>query len=129
MLNRQALSDFVVPGYPKYVIEKGMSVIIPAGAMHRDERFYPNPDRFNPDNFTPERVKNRDSVEWLPFGDGPRNCIGMRFGEMQARIGLAMLVKNFRFSVCDQTPIPMKYNIKSFLLSSESGIFLRVERI
>lgn len=97
--------------------------------MHRDERFYPNPDRFNPDNFTPERVKNRDSVEWLPFGDGPRNCIGMRFGEMQARIGLAMLVKNFRFSVCDQTPIPMKYNIKSFLLNSESGIFLRVERI
>lgn len=129
MLNRKALSDFVVPGYPKHVIKKGMSIIIPAAAMHRDEKFYPNPDRFNPDNFTPERVKNRDSVEWLPFGDGPRNCIGMRFGEMQARIGLAMLVKNFRFSVCDQTPIPMKYNVKSVLLNSESGIFLRVERI
>ncbi|XP_062137473.1 probable cytochrome P450 6a21 [Drosophila sulfurigaster albostrigata] len=129
ILSRQALEDYVVPGYPKYVIKKGMPVIIPAGAMHRDEKLYPNPNQFNPDNFEPERVKNRDSVEWLPFGDGPRNCIGMRFGEMQARIGLAMLVKNFKFSVCAKTPIPMKYNKSSFLLNSESGIFLHVERI
>ncbi|KAH8354876.1 hypothetical protein KR093_000180, partial [Drosophila rubida] len=129
ILNRQCLEDYVVPGYPKHVIKKGMPVIIPAGAMHRDEKLYPNPNVFNPDNFEPERVKNRDSVEWLPFGDGPRNCIGMRFGEMQARIGLAMLVKNFKFSVCEQTPIPMKYNKSSFLLNSESGIFLHVERI
>ncbi|XP_034476699.1 probable cytochrome P450 6a21 [Drosophila innubila] len=129
VLNRECLEDFVVPGYPNYVIKKGMPVIIPAGAMHRDEKFYPDPDRFNPDNFTPERVKNRDSVEWLPFGDGPRNCIGMRFGEMQARIGLAKLITNFKFSVCDQTTIPIKYDIKSFLIASASGIYLKAERV
>lgn len=128
-MNRECLEDYVVPGHPKYVIKKGMPVIIPAGAMHRDEKLYPDPERFNPDNFTPERVRNRDSVEWLPFGDGPRNCIGMRFGEMQARIGLAKLITNFKFSVCDQTTIPIKYDIKSFLIASASGIYLKVERV
>lgn len=106
-----------------------MPVLIPCGAMHRDEKLYPNPDVFNPDNFLPERVKERDSVEWLPFGDGPRNCIGMRFGQMQARIGLALLIKDFRFSICKETTIPMKYSKETFLISSESGIYLKVERV
>ncbi|KAH8275374.1 hypothetical protein KR026_006045, partial [Drosophila bipectinata] len=129
VLNRECLEDYVVPENPKYVIKKGMPIIIPAGAMHRDERFYPNPDTFDPDNFSPERVRNRDSVEWLPFGDGPRNCIGMRFGQMQSRIGLALLIKNFKFSVCSQTTIPMKFDKKLFLIGSESGIYLKVERV
>lgn len=129
ILNRECLEDFVVPENPKYVIKKGMPILIPAGAMHRDEKYYPNPDTFNPDNFTAERVRDRDSVLWLPFGDGPRNCIGMRFGQMQSRIGLALLIKNFKFSVCSQTTIPMKFDKKLFLIGSESGIYLKVERV
>ncbi|XP_017069429.1 probable cytochrome P450 6a21 [Drosophila eugracilis] len=129
VLNRECLEDFVVPENPKYVIKKGMPIIIPAGAMHRDEKFYANPNTFDPENFSAERVKERDSVEWLPFGDGPRNCIGMRFGQMQTRIGLALLIKDFKFSVCEQTTIPMKYNKEMFLIASESGIYLKVERV
>ncbi|KAH8290778.1 hypothetical protein KR054_005865 [Drosophila jambulina] len=129
VLNRECLEDFVVPDNPKYVIKKGMPILIPAGAMHRDERLYPNPDTFNPDNFSPERVKERDSIEWLPFGEGPRNCIGMRFGQMQTRIGLAFLLKDFKFSVCEKTTIPMTYSKKHFLISSDTGIFLKVERV
>ncbi|EDW47930.1 GM20170 [Drosophila sechellia] len=129
VLNRECLEDYEVPGHPKYVIKKGMPVLIPCGAMHRDEKLYANPNTFNPDNFSPERVKERDSVEWLPFGDGPRNCIGMRFGQMQARIGLAFLINKFKFSVCDQTTIPIVYSKKTFLISSETGIFLKVERV
>ncbi|KAH8277871.1 hypothetical protein KR018_009444, partial [Drosophila ironensis] len=128
VLNRECVEDFVVPGNPKYVIKKGMPVLIPCAAMHRDEKFYPNPDTFNPDNFSPQRVKERDSVEWLPFGDGPRNCIGMRFGQMQARIGLALLLNDFKFSVCDKTTIPMQYDKKHFLVASQDGIYLKVER-
>ena len=111
------------------IIKKGMSVLIPAGAIHRDERYYPNPNEFNPDNFSAEKVATRSSVEWLPFGDGPRNCIGMRFGQMQARIGLAMLLKNFQFTVCSKTPIPMEYDKENFLLSSTKGIFLQVQKL
>ncbi|XP_058979707.1 cytochrome P450 6a9-like [Musca domestica] len=129
VLNRQALEDYVVPGNPKYVIKKGMPVLIPVVGIHHDERYYPEPHKFNPDNFAPELVAQRDSILYMPFGEGPRNCIGMRFGKMQTTVGLAMLLKNFKFSVCSETQIPLQYDKKSFLISSERGITLRVTRI
>ncbi|BFG06192.1 cytochrome P450 6a2 [Drosophila madeirensis] len=128
-LERKALNDYVVPGHPKLVIEKDTQIIIPACAYHRDEKLYPDPLRFDPDRFSAEQVAARDSVEWLPFGDGPRNCIGMRFGQMQARVGMAQLLNKFKFSVCDKTEIPLKYEPKSFVLGSIGGIYLRLERI
>lgn len=106
-----------------------MPIIIPAGAIHRDEDYYPNPNVFNPDNFSPEKVAERESVLFLPFGEGPRNCIGLRFGKMQAVIGLALLLKNFKFSVCDETQIPLTYNKEAFLLSTDKGIHLKVTKI
>lgn len=129
ILNRECMEEYTVPGNPKFVISKGMQVLIPAASFHRDADIYPNPDTFDPDNFSPEKVAQRDSVEWLPFGDGPRNCIGMRFGQMQARIGLALLLKNFKFSVCGKTPIPMTYDKEQFLVQSEHGISLHVEKV
>lgn len=128
-LERKALNDYVVPGHPKYVIEKGTQVMIPAAAYHRDEDLYPDPERFDPDRFSPEQVAACDSVEWLPFGDGPRNCVGMRFGQMQTRIGLAQLIKNFKFSVCNETDIPLVFDPRTFVLGTVKGIFLRVERV
>ncbi|KAH8371559.1 hypothetical protein KR093_008001 [Drosophila rubida] len=128
-LERKALNDYVVPGHPNYVIEKGTQVIIPACAIHRDEDFYPDPETFDPERFSAEQVATRDSVEWLPFGDGPRNCVGLRFGQMQTRVGLAQLIKNFKFSVCDQTEIPLVYDPKPFVLGTIGGINVRVERV
>ncbi|XP_037815472.1 cytochrome P450 6a9-like [Lucilia sericata] len=129
LITRYASEDYPVPGHPKFIIKKDMLVLIPAGAIHRDERYYPNPNVFNPDNFTADKVAQRDSVLHMPFGDGPRNCIGMRFGKMQALVGLAVLLKNFKFTVCDKTQIPMKYDKNNFLCSSEGGIHLRVTKL
>nr|XP_014094146.1 cytochrome P450 6a9 [Bactrocera oleae] len=129
VLNRECMEEYPVPGNPKFVIAKGMQVLIPCAAYHRDADIYPNPDTFDPDNFTPEKVAQRDGVEWLPFGEGPRNCIGMRFGQMQARIGLALLLKNFKFSVCGKTPIPMKYDKINFIVQSEHAICVYVEKV
>ncbi|XP_030369030.1 probable cytochrome P450 6a18 [Scaptodrosophila lebanonensis] len=126
-LDRKALKRYVVPGHPKFVIEEGQSVIIPAAAIHRNPHIYPKPDEFLPERFAPEEVAKRESVAWLPFGDGPRNCIGLRFGKMQARIGLALLIKNFKFSVCPETQ--MQFDPKSFVLGTKGGLFLKVDAI
>ncbi|XP_013112018.2 probable cytochrome P450 6a21 [Stomoxys calcitrans] len=126
---RIAADDFVVPDHPKHVIKKGMHVFIPSAAIHRDERYFPQPNVFNPDHFSPDKVAARDTVLNLSFGDGPRNCIGARFGKMQAIVGLALLLANFKFSTCDRTPIPMKIDKKSLLLSSEGGIPLLVQNL
>lgn len=128
-LERRCFSDYKVPGAPGYVIEKDTMVLIPATAIHRDPEFYPNPHVFNPDHFTPERVQARDSVAWLPFGDGPRNCIGMRFGQMQARIGLAMLLHRFKFSRANETEVPIKIDNTNAICGSKGGIFLKVEKV
>ncbi|XP_065367004.1 uncharacterized protein LOC135959837 [Calliphora vicina] len=129
LISRQALEDYPVPGQPKFVIKKDMLVLIPSGAIHRDERYYPNPNVFNPDNFSAEKVAQRDSVLYLPFGDGPRNCIGMRFGKMQALVGLAVLLKHFKFTVCEKTQIPLTYDKNNFLCSSERGLHLKVTKL
>lgn len=123
------MEDYAVPGHPNLVIKKGMPIIIPSAAIHRDEKYYPAPLKFNPDNFSAEKVAERDSSLWLPFGDGPRNCIGLRFGKMQTIIGLALLLKNFKFSICPQTEIPLMLSKKTFLLSTDKGIYLKVTKV
>lgn len=126
-LNRQAMNDYVVPGHPKYVIKKNMPVLIPVLGLHHDPEFYPNPQEFDPERFAPEVNKQRDPMEYLPFGDGPRNCIGERFGKMQSRLGLAYLVKNFRFSPCSKTEIPIKLDPKAGTYSPKNIVYLNVE--
>ncbi|XP_012160670.1 LOW QUALITY PROTEIN: probable cytochrome P450 6a21 [Ceratitis capitata] len=129
LISRECREDYQVADNPRYKIEKGTFVLIPAVAIHYDEDYYPNPEEFNPDNFTPEKVAARDSVEWLPFGDGPRNCVGLRFGLMQMRVGLAYLLKNFKFSVSEKTQIPLKYNMKTFLSMIDGDINLKAEKV
>ncbi|KAH8277875.1 hypothetical protein KR018_009440, partial [Drosophila ironensis] len=127
-LTRLTETDFSADD-PKYFISKGTVVVIPALGIHYDPDIYPEPEKFKPERFTDEAIAARPSCTWLPFGDGPRNCIGMRFGLMQTCVGLAYLIKNFRFSVGPETEIPFKEIVKSILISAENGIRLKVEKV
>ncbi|KAH8299852.1 hypothetical protein KR044_006949, partial [Drosophila immigrans] len=127
-LTRKANSDYS-PDEPKYYIEKGSSVVIPALGIHYDPDIYPEPEKFKPERFTEAAIHSRPSCTWLPFGDGPRNCIGSRFGLMQTGVGLAHLIKDFKFSVAPSTQVPIKFVTKNILLCSENGIHLKVEKI
>lgn len=68
--------------------------LIPVYAIHHDSEIYEKPEGFRPERFSAEEVKNRPSGSFLSFGDGPRGCIAMRFGMMEAQIGLMMLLKH-----------------------------------
>lgn len=88
-----------------------------------DPEFYPNPEVFDPDRFTAEAVRQRNPLTFLPFGDGPRNCIGLRFGMMQVRIGLVTLLRNFQFSInAERTLHPLRLSKKDFILTPEGGV-------
>lgn len=124
-LARVATKNYPVPN-SNYTIPKGMMVLVPVYAIHHDPEIYTNPEEFEPKRFAAEQIRSRPSCSFLPFGDGPRNCIGLRFGMMQARIGLVKLLQNFEFSICGRTQIPMKYCPKKLVLSPVSGTWLKI---
>ncbi|XP_059610772.1 uncharacterized protein LOC132257759 [Phlebotomus argentipes] len=127
-LIRIATNDYPVPE-TNHVIKKGMSVIIPVYALQRDPEIYPNPERFDPDRFSEENMKDRNQFSWLPFGEGPRICVGMRFGMMQTRVGLATILNKYRINVTQKTPIPMTLSPTAAFLSPEGGMWLRIEKL
>lgn len=125
---RQASENYKVPNSP-FVIEKGTGISIPVYSIHHDPEIYPDPERFDPSRFEPEAIKARHPYAYLPFGDGPRNCIGDRFGKMQAKLGLVVLIRSFKFGVSSQTEIPLKLNNRLNLVNPLNGIHVKVERI
>jgi cytochrome P450 family 6 len=74
---RKALKDYQIPG-SKHLIKKDCQVVIPLTGLHNDERYWKDPRKFDPDRFNAEETSTRPSFAFLPFGEGPRNCIGMR---------------------------------------------------
>ncbi|CAD7012841.1 unnamed protein product [Ceratitis capitata] len=127
-LVRKAKEDYVVPKTNE-VIEKGCLVVLPAHAIQHDAVLYPEPDKFNPDRFTPELSRKRHAAAYMPFGIGPRACIGLRFGKMQAKIGLVNLLRHFRFSKSPRTQVPLQFTERIFQITPASGIHLRAEAL
>lgn len=114
---------------PRYTIEKGTMVVIPVYELHHDPNYYPSPEKFDPERFSEKEIKTRPACTWLPFGDGPRNCIGLRFAKMQVFIGLTYLLRYFKFSVCEETEEHFNFQVKKIILQPVNGIKLRVERL
>lgn len=74
-LQRVCNKDFEIPG-SDLVLQKGNQVIIDCLGFHHDPQYFPNPSKFDPDRFTEEEKAKRNKYTYLPFGEGPRNCIG-----------------------------------------------------
>jgi cytochrome P450 len=94
-IGRQARVATELGGMP---VAAGTRVHIPVFALHRNTRLWDNPNAFDPDRFTAEQVKARSRYAYLPFGGGPRICIGAGFATIEAAVILASLVRRFRFA-------------------------------
>jgi cytochrome P450 len=79
----------------EYGVEAGTSIVMSPYALHRNRRFWPNASHFDPDRFLPENANDRPKHAYLPFGAGPRICIGNAFAIMEAQIILSMVVRSF----------------------------------
>lgn len=59
-----------------FTIEKGQKIVIPMSSIHHDPKYYPDPNVFDPERFTKEEKSKRPNCTFIPFGEGPRHCIG-----------------------------------------------------
>ncbi|XP_031701695.1 cytochrome P450 3A19-like [Anarrhichthys ocellatus] len=95
-------------------IPKGTVVIIPIYTLHRDPVLWPEPESFKPERFSKENKDSIDPYSYLPFGAGPRNCIGMRFALVMMKLALVEILQNFSFVTCKETQIPMELSNYGF---------------
>ncbi|XP_038066485.1 cytochrome P450 3A24-like [Patiria miniata] len=92
--------------YKGLVIEKGVGVLVSVWTMHYDEEYWTNPTTFDPERFSPENKASIKPCSFQTFGFGPRNCIGMRFALLEAKMALVRVLQQYRFDVCSETEIP-----------------------
>lgn len=105
-------------------IRPGDTVILPIYALHRNRLLWDDPDTFDPDRFAPGHQTDR--FAYLPFGDGPRICIGAQFAMTEAVIMLATLVSRFRFRFADdRRPRP----VLILTLRPEGGVWMTAEAL
>lgn len=96
VMSRRALGD---DQFGEYTIPAGSTVLLSPYLLHRDPANWPDPDRFDPERFRPEKAKERHPYAYVPFGGGPRLCIGNQFALMEMQILLALFVRNFDVSL------------------------------
>jgi cytochrome P450 len=95
-MGREALTDCEVDGYR---MPAGTTALMSQWVMHRDPRYYDEPDRFDPDRWTQQLEKRLPRFAYFPFGGGPRQCIGMGFALTEARLILATIARRFRMKL------------------------------
>uniref|UniRef100_A0A8D3DNA9 unspecific monooxygenase n=1 Tax=Scophthalmus maximus TaxID=52904 RepID=A0A8D3DNA9_SCOMX len=108
------------------IIPKGTVVMIPVYTLHRDPALWPEPEAFKPERFSKENKDNMDPYAYLPFGAGPRNCIGMRFALLSMKLALVEILQNFSFVTCNETQIPLELSNDGFT-SPKDPIKLKLE--
>ena len=120
-LGREAVRPTSVAGHP---IPAGLIVIAPTWAVHRDPRWFAEPDAFRPERWAGDAVRRLPRFAYFPFGGGPRQCIGNTFAIMEAVLILATIAQRFRLAlVPGQQVTPVPY----VTLRPEPGIRMRVE--
>ena len=83
--------------FHEYRIPAGTRVVYSIYLTQRDERYWPAPHVFDPDRFAPEKAGQRPAYTFVPFGAGPRNCLGAAFAQVEAKVVLARLLQRFTF--------------------------------
>uniref|UniRef100_A0A1B6FE27 Cytochrome P450 n=1 Tax=Cuerna arida TaxID=1464854 RepID=A0A1B6FE27_9HEMI len=125
-LNRLCSRDYQVPDTDT-IIEKGTQVFISVQGIHNDPELFPDPERFIPERFSKKNKGNIKQYSYMPFGEGPRFCIGMRFAKMSVKAALAVLLRHYQVLPTPSTPTKIELDPKSVTTHVSGGMWLSLK--
>jgi cytochrome P450 len=99
---REPIEDVKIGGYD---VPKGSLIVVSTYAIQRDERFFPDPERYDPERFAPGWEERIPRYAYLPFSGGPRVCIGSGFAMMEARLILATVAQRYKLTLESDEPV------------------------
>ncbi|SPQ94812.1 unnamed protein product (mitochondrion) [Plasmodiophora brassicae] len=128
VVGRAPVCDTVI-GNGRYVIPAGTTVLISCENIHHEPKYWEEPEAFRPERFDPasKEAQQRHKFAFLPFGGGPRQCIGMRFALLEMKVTLIRILRRFDFAVDEKTIVPLKTQF-FITLNFPDGIHFRVCR-
>ncbi|XP_019866454.2 cytochrome P450 9e2 [Aethina tumida] len=118
-----------LPHETDLIVEEGSSIWVPAFGLHRDPQYYPNPDKFDPERFSDENKTKINSLTYLPFGAGPRNCIGSRYALLTAKVLFFYILTNFKIVPNEKTVIPLVLSKTQLILGAQDGVWFNLEKL
>jgi len=127
IFNRAATQDYTFPG-TNVTLKRGDEVYINAIGIHHDRKYYPNPEKFNPDNFSKENKEKRHPCTFLGFGQGPRICIGMRFALIEIKLVLSVVLQHFNLLKCESTPETLTAKPDSLIGTPQEALIVKLQK-
>ncbi|XP_050497945.1 cytochrome P450 9e2-like [Diabrotica virgifera virgifera] len=109
-------------------LEVGTVVWIPIYPIHHDPKYYPEPEKFDPERFNEDNKSTIVPGSYIPFGIGPRNCIGSRFALMETKILCFYILHHFEIVPTKKTMIPVSLSPKTFNMKPDKSIWLGLKR-
>ncbi|XP_065920447.1 cytochrome P450 3A9-like [Dysidea avara] len=106
------------------VILKGVNVSFPSFLLHRNSAYWPNPEKFDPERFRPGE-QSYSPYAYLPFGEGPRNCIGKRLALLEVKMALVSILKDFQFKKTTDTEVPLSLSV-GLTMTPKNEIYLNI---
>ncbi|MBW8739750.1 MAG: cytochrome P450 [Streptomyces turgidiscabies] len=123
LVGRRSVAEAEIDGH---VIPAGVDILISPWVTHRHPAHWDTPDRFDPDRFTPAQESARHRYAWLPFGGGPRACIGRHFSMLESVLALAVLLREYDLETPD-TDIPVTAAV-TLQAAGEARVRVRARR-
>ncbi|KOX73615.1 Cytochrome P450 9e2 [Melipona quadrifasciata] len=130
-LQKKCTEEFELQGSDglTYRIKPGTELVISVSGLHGDPRYWDNPDVFDPERFNDERKQTIEKMTYLPFGEGPRICVGMRMALLQIKAGLATLMNNYKLELSPRTQLPLKLSPHYFMSEPVGGNWVYISKL
>lgn len=106
-------------------IPESTAVHVPVYLLHHSSQYWPEPEKFDPERFTPEEKSKRPQMCHMPFGWGPRSCVGMRFALMEAKMALIEILRKYELVQTPDTEVPLK-TVQGITMTPKNGIYLKI---